>query len=78
MGAIGVDLNTDHLAVSEIDRFGNFVRSYKIPCVTYGKPTNQRKAIIGDAVKEVVEIANSQVQTRCHRRNSNFSNVKPK
>ena len=56
-GAIGVDLNADHLAVVEIDRFGNFVKSTRIDCITYGKTTEQRKALIGDAVKQIVEMA---------------------
>ena len=34
-GAIGIDLNADHLAVCETDRFGNFqrVESLGFPCV---------------------------------------------
>lgn len=53
-GAIGVDINEDCLAVSEIDRFGNMAGSRIVPLVTYGKSTNQARAIIGDVVKEVV------------------------
>jgi len=51
LGAVGVDINADHLAVSEIDRYGNLVRSEHIQCVTYGKSYEQSKAIIGNAVK---------------------------
>jgi len=50
LGAIGVDINADHLAVSETDRFGNLVRSRRIDLVTYGKTSHQAKARIGDAV----------------------------
>jgi IS605 OrfB family transposase len=53
-GAIGVDINEDCLAVSEIDRYGNLAGTCVISLVTYGKSTNQAKAIIGDVVKEIV------------------------
>ena len=56
-GAIGVDINADHLAVSEIDRFGNLIHSQRIPLNTYGKSKNQALAIIGDASKDIVKIA---------------------
>ena len=53
-GAIGVDLNADHLAVSETDGDGNWVRSWRVPLVTYGKSRHQAEALIGDAVSSVV------------------------
>ena len=53
-GAIGVDLNTDHLAVAETDRPGNCVHAFSVPLVTYGKSRHQAEAIIGDAVARVV------------------------
>lgn len=53
LGAIGADLNTDCIAVSETDRFGNLVKTEVIPCVTRGKSSEQTKAIIGDAVKQI-------------------------
>ncbi len=57
LGAIGVDINADHLAVNEIDRFGNPIHSLRIPLVTYGLSSDQAKAIIGDAVKELITYA---------------------
>jgi IS605 OrfB family transposase len=54
LGAIGVDINIDHLAVTEIDRSGNPVESKKIHLCTYGKSSHQSSAIIGDAVKELM------------------------
>jgi len=57
LGAIGIDINGGCLAVSETDRFGNLIGSLVIPLVTYGKDSNQARAIIGEAVKEVVSIA---------------------
>ena len=56
-GAIGVDLNADHLAVAETDASGNCINAWRVPLVTYGKNTNQAEAIIGDAVARVVQYA---------------------
>ena len=57
LGVIGVDLNADHLAIAEIDRHGNPISRMTIPLVTYGKKTEQVKAMVGDAVKIIVEKA---------------------
>jgi len=54
LGAVGIDINEDCLAVSEIDHYGNLVYSQVVPCVTYGKSTDQARAVIGDAVKAVI------------------------
>ena len=56
-GAIGVDLNADHLAVSETDASGNYVKAWRVPLVTYGKSHHQAEALIGDAVAGVVGYA---------------------
>ena len=48
-GVISVDINADHLAWSELDRFGNPVATGSIPCVTYGKTSEQSDAIIESA-----------------------------
>ena len=55
LGAIGVDINADHLAIVETDRFGNPIAHKSIPLVTYGKKSDQTLAIIGDAAAEIVE-----------------------
>jgi IS605 OrfB family transposase len=57
LGAIGVDINADHLAVSEVDRFGNLVQSHRINLHTYGKTTDQAKALIGDAAVQIAQMA---------------------
>lgn len=57
LGVIGVDLNADHLAVAETDRFGNPVRAWSVPLVTYGKSTGQAAALIGNACKSLVDYA---------------------
>ena len=41
-GAIGVDLNADHLAVADTDASGNCLKAWRVPLVTYGKNTNVR------------------------------------
>lgn len=56
-GAVGVDLNEDHLAVTEADASGNPVATYSLPLVTYGCTTEQANDRIGVAVKQVIEIA---------------------
>ena len=56
-GAIGVDLNADHLAACETDASGNYVHAFRVPLVTYGKSRHQAEALIGDAVARVVEHA---------------------
>ena len=56
-GAVGVDLNADHLAVCETDASGNPVHAFSVPLVTYGKSAHQAEAIIGDAVASVVAYA---------------------
>ena len=56
-GAIGVDLNADHLAVAETDASGNCLNAWRVPLVTYGKSTHQAEAFIGDAVASVVAYA---------------------
>ena len=42
-GAIGVDLNADHVAVAETDASGNYVNAWRVPLVTYGKNTTRRR-----------------------------------
>ena len=56
-GALGVDLNADHLAVADTDASGNCINAWRVPLVTYGKNTNQAEALIGDAVAGVVRYA---------------------
>lgn len=57
MGAVGMDVNADHLAVSETDRFGNLVAARRIDLHTYGKSSEQSKALIGDVAVSIVEQA---------------------
>jgi IS605 OrfB family transposase len=57
LGAVGVDINADHLAVAETDRFGNLVCIRRIDLVTYGKTTDQAKALIGEAAVAIATMA---------------------
>ena len=52
-GAIGIDVNADHLALAETDRFGNLLDAARLPLVTYGKSTHQAQALIGDVAKHI-------------------------
>jgi IS605 OrfB family transposase len=56
-GIIGIDINVDHIAVVETDRFGNPIKHKCFPLVCYGKTTEQAKALIGDVTAEIVEWA---------------------
>jgi IS605 OrfB family transposase len=57
LGATGVDINCDHLALARVDRFGNVVEAARIPLVTYGCTSEQTTARIGEAVKKVIGMA---------------------
>jgi IS605 OrfB family transposase len=57
LGAVGVDLNADHLAVAETDRFGNLIDHQRIDVVIYGKTSDQSKALIGDAAVAIARRA---------------------
>jgi IS605 OrfB family transposase len=56
-GVIGIDLNTDHIACMETDRFGNPIQKETIGWISYGKTKGQLKAITGDICKYIVETA---------------------
>lgn len=56
-GVIGVDINTDLLAISELDRFSNPINSRTIPLNLYGKSKSQASALISDACKVIIEKA---------------------
>jgi len=56
-GVIGIDLNIDHVAFVETDRFGNLVDRQIFPLVSYGKSKNSLKALTGDVCKKIIEKA---------------------
>jgi IS605 OrfB family transposase len=55
LGAIGLDINVDHLALVETDRFGNPLISKTIPLCLKGKTSDQAEALIGDAAAQVIQ-----------------------
>jgi IS605 OrfB family transposase len=57
IGAIGIDLNADHAACVETDRFGNPIKSEIFSWNSYGKTKGQLKAVTGDLCKEIVKWA---------------------
>jgi IS605 OrfB family transposase len=59
-GALGVDVNADHLAVTVADAHGNPIAFRRIQTTIIGKTTEQRKAIYGDAAKQIVDMALSR------------------
>lgn len=60
LGVIGVDLNADHLAVTETDRFGNFVDSFILPFDFKNLRTTQTEALIGDLSAVLAEHCQSK------------------
>ena len=56
-GVIGVDINADHVAITETDRFGNCIRHESFPWVCYGKSHTQTEALSGDLAKKLVDLA---------------------
>jgi IS605 OrfB family transposase len=61
IGAIGIDLNADHIALVETDRFGNPAGKKIIPWNSYGKTKEQLKALSGEVCKEIIQKA---IETR--------------
>jgi IS605 OrfB family transposase len=56
-GAIGLDLNADHIAYVETDRFGNPIEKKKFSWSSYGKTKEQLKALTGNICKEIISLA---------------------
>ena len=54
IGVIGIDLNADHIACIETDRFGNPIKRKVFPWVSYGKNKEQLKAATGDLSKHII------------------------
>ncbi len=56
-GAVGIDFNANHLAVTETDHGGNMIQSWRVELPLEDKSTGQRAAILSDAIEGVVEHA---------------------
>jgi IS605 OrfB family transposase len=62
-GVIGLDINANHLAVTEMDRFGNPLHKKTIKLNTYGKTRNQSKALIGNVCATLITQAKEKEKT---------------
>lgn len=57
MGCLGVDFNADRVCATLADRFGNPVRTWTIPLVTYGRSSDQTQDGVRKAAAEIAAIA---------------------
>ncbi|WP_246217279.1 transposase [Paraburkholderia panacisoli] len=53
-GAVGIDFNADHLAVTETDPLGNLLRTRRFPLLREDAGTGQRNAVLSDALTAAV------------------------
>jgi IS605 OrfB family transposase len=60
LGTVGIDINADHLAVSEIDRFGNLIKSFDLILNLKDKSSDQALDNIACAVKKITDYANAK------------------
>ncbi len=56
-GALGVDLNADHIALCHVSRDGNPLGSWRIPLTTYGLTDGRRLDLVRKACAEIRAIA---------------------
>lgn len=56
-GLIGIDVNAGFLSLCEIDRFGNPIKSWRIDVPMYSRRTEQIKASLSDAIKQIISHA---------------------
>lgn len=56
-GLIGVDINPDHLDVAETDEKGNYLRGWSVPLDLKDKSAKQRKTVLSQATKGIVDYA---------------------
>ena len=57
---LGVDINGDHLAWSLVSLDGNPLGFGRVPMPLAGTSSGQRKAVMGDAVAQIVDIARAK------------------
>ena len=67
-GCLAVDVNVDHLAVTQVAADGNPLRTWNVPCQTYGVSGNRAGNVVRHAVLQVVQLAKSLgVPIACER-----------
>lgn len=62
-GAVGIDFNVDHLAVTEPDAHGNLPRTRRLPLLREHASSDQRNAALSDALTEAVNWAKTLRKT---------------
>ena len=55
-GILGLDINSDHLAVVETDRFGNPIAKHTFPLPLQNATKHQARASIGNACKQIIDL----------------------
>ena len=55
-GVIAVDINSDHLAIVETDRFGNLLQALNIPLHLRNVSKDQTKALIGNTSTQIIAL----------------------
>ena len=55
-GVIAVDINSDHLAVVETDRFGNLLHTLNIPLSLHNTTASQARALIGNSSAQIIAL----------------------
>lgn len=55
-GVIGLDINGNHLAVVETDRFGNAIKKQTFPLALQNTTKDQARALIGDVSKQIIDL----------------------
>ena len=53
-GCVGMDINYDNLAVTEVDALGNYVSSFVIPFSLENNSTKENERILSNAVQQVI------------------------
>jgi IS605 OrfB family transposase len=60
LGTIGIDINADHLSITEVDRFGNLIKSFDLILNLKDKSSDQALDNIACAVKKITDYANAK------------------
>ena len=61
-GAVGLDFNVDHLAVTETDLFGNLLRTKRFRLLREDATAGQREAVLSDALSAAVAWAKDELK----------------
>ena len=56
-GALGVDLNADHVALCHVSADGNPLRAWRIPLATYGLSEERRTDMVRKAARRIADVA---------------------